>query len=323
MNGESRIGIDVGGTKIAAGLVRDNGELDHRTSVRTPAVAGRGAIMSAIADVCALLMARCPGDRPVLGVGVGTSGVVDHRRGRVVCGSANLIGWEGTEVAAELAARVHVPVAVDNDGNTFALAEHRFGAGRNLTDALYITVGTGVGGALILNDQLVRGSHHTAGEVGHFPVLGADLPCSCGGTGHLEAVASGPAMTANYWRQAGGIPAGDLPEIAQRAESGDLLARSVLAHGATALGRALAGMVNILDPQRVVIGGGVATIGDPYWLPLRQAFQADLLPSAALVPLWPAALGTDAGIIGAATLVPGGRTPANTDNEPPPCPQRR
>jgi glucokinase len=302
--GELRIGIDVGGTKIAAGLVGTDGRIRYRASIPSPGRMGRQAIMSALGDITETLIERHAARAAVVGVGIGTSGVVERHSGRILCGSDNLAGWAGADVAGELAARVGLPVAVDNDGNTFALAEHHFGAGRGATDVLYVTVGTGVGGALILGNRLNRGSHHTAGEIGHIPAPGADnLPCNCGGTGHLEVVASGPAMTARYRNSDGGSAVADLLDVAHRAEHADELARAVLGQGATALGRILAGLVGVLDPQRVVVGGGVAQIGPPYWEPLRRAFRTELLSSVADVDIRPSALGTEAGVIGAATLL--------------------
>jgi glucokinase len=308
-NGQRAIGVDVGGTKIAAGLVEATGEVRDRLVVPTPAAEGPFAVLRAIAELAERL--RTP---EVVGVGVGTGGVVDHARGVIVSATSLLPGWAGTPVAAELSTRLGLPVTMDNDGNVLALGEHRFGAARGLDSVLCIAVGTGVGGGVIIGGRLVRGAHHTAGEVGHIPVPGSEgMPCSCGRTGHLEAIASGPAMTARYAAEAagraqahqhGGGPraAIDLRVIAERARTGDVVAAKVIADGAGALGRAIGGLANGIDPDAVIVGGGVAEIGEPYWAPLRAAVRENTLPALAALEIRPAGLRTNAAIAGAAAL---------------------
>jgi glucokinase len=316
-NKQRAIGVDVGGTKIAAGLVEATGEVRDRLVLPTPAAEGPSAVLDAIAELAERLRTR-----EVVGVGVGTGGVVDHARGVIVSATSLLPGWAGTPVAAELSARLGLPVAMDNDGNALALGEYRFGAARGLGSVLCIAVGTGVGGGVIIGGRLVRGAHHTAGEVGHIPVPGSEgMPCSCGRTGHLEAIASGPAMTARYVAEAatraqahqhgdsgdphlGGGPCAaiDLRVITERARTGDVVAAKVIADGAGALGRAIGGLANSIDPDAVIVGGGVAEIGEPYWAPLRAAVRENTLPALAALEIRPAGLRTDAGIVGAAAL---------------------
>lgn len=292
------IGVDVGGTKIAAGVVSTQGRLVDSSVRPTPAAEGPDAVVAAIAAAVEALPTR----GPVLGVGVGTGGVIDRDRGTVVSANALLPGWAGTDVAAALGARLRLPVHVDNDVNAFALAEQYFGAGAASSSVLYASVGTGIGGALLLGGTLVRGAHHTAGEFGHIAVPEAvGRACNCGGAGHLEAVASGPAMAARFTELAGGGVA-DLRDVVRRATDGDPSATRTLVEGAAAMGRALAGLVNTVDPELVVVGGGVAEIGDTYWRPLRAAFAAELLPGPAEVALRPAALGSRAAVVGAAAL---------------------
>lgn len=316
-NGRQVIGVDVGGTKIAAGLVKASGEVLDRLVLPTPAAEGPSAVLGAIVELAERLCT--PG---VVGVGVGTGGVVDHARGVIVSATELLPGWAGTPVAAELSARLGLPVALDNDGNALALGEHHFGAARGLGSVLCVAVGTGIGGGVVIGGRLVRGAHHTAGEVGHIPVPGAEgMPCSCGRTGHLEAIASGPAMTARYAAEAatraqmdqyddsgdshlGCDPraAVDLRVITERARTGDVVAAKVIADGAGALGRAIGGLANGIDPDAVIVGGGVAEIGEPYWAPLRAAVREHTLPALAALEIRPAELRTNAGIVGAAAL---------------------
>jgi len=314
-----RIGIDVGGTKIAAGLVDAYGRTRDAFAVPTPATEGAEAVLSAIAGAAHRLRAglgsgeyesgdsgsEAAGGGTVVGVGIGTGGVVDHRRGTVVSATGLLHGWAGTPVADALSARLGLPVGVDNDGNALALGEHRFGAGRGHEDVLYLTLGTGIGGALVLGGRLRRGAHHGAGELGHLPVDDpGPRPCSCGAYGHLEALASGPALTSLYREASGDEEVADLRVVAERAAGGDAVARAALARGAAGLGRTLAGLAATLDPEAVVVGGGAAQAGPALWEPLTAAFRDAALPAVRHTPLLPARLGTAAALIGAAQLAP-------------------
>ncbi|WP_063829475.1 ROK family protein [Streptomyces violens] len=298
------LGVDVGGTKIAAGLVSADGALLTSVVRPTPAAQGRDAVLDAIAAA----VRELPGWEGAEGLGIGTGGVIDRDLGVVRSANALLPGWAGTRLSEELSARLGLPVAADNDANVFALAEQTYGAGAGCASALYVSVGTGIGGGLVTGGRLLRGAHWTAGEFGHIAVPeAAGRPCNCGGAGHLEAVASGPAITARFRELAGDEDVYDLRKVAALAESdtptGTEAARAALAEGAAALGRALAGLVNTVDPQRVVIGGGVASIGTPFWQPLTEAFAAELLPGPAGVRPVPAALGPRAAVIGAAALL--------------------
>lgn len=292
------VGVDVGGTKIAAGVVSADGRLLDSLVRPTPVADGPDAVLDAIAAAVNELPRRAP----LMGVGVGTGGVIDRGRGVVVSANSLLPDWAGTNVAAHLQDRLRLPVAVDNDVNAFALAEQYFGAGAESSAVLYASAGTGIGGALVLGGRLVRGAHHTAGELGHIAVAQArGRPCNCGRSGHLEAVASGPAMAARF-RELARTEVADLREVAERAAASEVTACRVLDEGASALGSALAGVVNTVDPDLVVLGGGLADIGEAYWDPLRATFAAELLPGPAEVAVVPAALGSRAAVVGAAAL---------------------
>jgi glucokinase len=299
-----RIGVDVGGTKIAAGLVCPAGQIHEQLSAPTPATEGPTAILNDIARAVETLRAKtAPGD-VVTGVGIGTGGVVDHRSGVIVSATGLLSHWAGTRVAGRLQKRLGLPVSVDNDVNAMALGEHRFGVGRGLTDVLYVAIGTGIGGALVLAGELRRGAHDTAGELGHLPTPDGDQrPCSCGGHGHLESVASGPAITERYRRRSGRHDVQDLQTVVARAAAGDSDARAVITEAATVLGRMLAGLANTVDPEAIVIGGGVAQVGAALWTPMDDTFRSETLPALEKLPLLAAALGPAAAIAGAATLI--------------------
>ncbi|MFG1683306.1 ROK family protein [Nonomuraea sp. NPDC049269] len=301
MAGAWVIGVDVGGSKVAAGLVDEEGRVHRRMSLPTPCVHGPPAVISLIADMCREL-GNGAADR-WLSVGVGSPGVVDPHSGTVTAATDTLPGWQGTDLAGDLAKAMGSRVVVGNDANAFALGEHLYGAGRGVSDVMYVTVGTSVGGALVLQDRLLTGAHHRAGELGHFPIFEAGhRVCSCGRAGHLETAASGPAIAAAYARLAGDGTPRDLREVAERARRGDAAAVTALTQGAEVLGRTLAGLAGVFDPRRVVVGGGVSQIGARYWTPLRDAFHNSALTVSPAVDIMPAALGDDAGIVGAAAL---------------------
>lgn len=297
------LGIDVGGTKTAAAVVGPTGILQHSVSLPTPAQAGPEAVLDTMAEAARSALHKAGRTLPAA-VGVSTGGVIDSATGTVVSATDLLRGWAGTAVGAGLSKRLDgVAVAVDNDGNALGLGESRFGAARGLDDVLFAAVGTGVAGALILSGRLVRGAHHTAGELGHLPAVGADdRRCSCGRLGHLEAAAAGPSMTARFRSLRGDPTATDLPAVTALAVSGDSLAETVLREGASVLGRTLGGLVNLLDPDAVVVGGGVMACGDLYRDALETAFRSELLPGVDSVPLLPASAGPLAAVAGAALL---------------------
>lgn len=319
-----RVGVDVGGSKIAAGLVGADGALRESLVRPTPAARGPRAVLDAIADA----VRELPGWDRAEGVGIGTGGVVDRDSGVVVSANELLPGWAGTDLRAELTARLGLPVAADNDANVFALAEQVHGAGAGSASALYVSVGTGIGGGLVIDGRLLRGAHRTAGEFGHIAVPEAvGRACNCGRSGHLEAIASGPAITARYRELAAERAfeaepdARDLRRVAALGAEGGAgadIALAALGEGAAALGRALAGLVNTVDPARVVVGGGVASIGAAYWGPLTEAFAAELLPGPSALRPVPAALGARAAVVGAAELLR--EAPRGSGSPTPPTP---
>ncbi|MGP3936209.1 ROK family protein [Nonomuraea sp. KM88] len=288
-----RLGIDIGGTKIAAGLVTPEGTVLRRAYAPTPAAQGPGAVVRAAAR-----LARELGLDGVTCAGVGTAGVVDPA-GRKIAGATDAIrDWAGTPLAQLLETELDLPVLVRNDVHAFLAGEL---AGSPRRAALAVTVGTGIGGALALDGRVVTGVRGAAGHVGHVPVPeAAGLACSCGAEGHVEAVASGPAMTAALDRERGRGLRADLRRVVRAAGEGDADALGVLARGGRALGRALAGVVNVWDPDVVILGGGVLAAGELYLAPLRAALAAGVLPVLTDVPVVTARLGDDAVLVGAA-----------------------
>jgi glucokinase len=290
------VALDIGGTKIAAATVTATGAVLTRASAATPRT-GATAVLAAAAELVSTVSG---GSSPAV-LGVGSPGVVDATSGTVRSASDVLPGWAGTRVVAELRQRCGCPVVVDNDVRAMAVGEARHGAGRTYADALYVAVGTGIGGAIWRAGQLWRGPHATAGEIAHLlvPTVGAAV-CGCGRRDHIEAIASGPAIESAYAVRAGtrlGLGA-----IGELMREGDELAAGVVADAARLLGRTIAGFVSALDVEAVVVGGGVSELGDDFLSPLREALRAEVLPPLRGIAVLRAQLGSDAPLVGAAML---------------------
>ena len=305
-------GIDVGGTKIAGGVVDEDGQVVETLRVESPA-ADVGAIKDAIADLVGQLSAR----HEITAVGIGAAGYVDRDRARVLF--APNLAWRDVNLKAELEERVDVPVVVENDANAAAWGEFRFGAGSDVDDLMLVTVGTGVGGGLVLEGELYRGAFGVGGEVGHLRVVPDGILCGCGHHGCLEQYGSGSALVREA-RQiaANGVPAAeallaraggivediDGPMITEAAREGDAFAIGRLAEVGHWLGSGIASLVTVLDPAVVALGGGVSEAGDLLLEPLREAFERHLpgREHRPLAEIRRATLGNAAGMIGAADL---------------------
>lgn len=292
--------LDIGGTKTTAALVTASGEVVGRHTAPTPGRSGAAAVL----DTAAGLVEKLRADAPdvVRALGVGSAGVIDSGSGLVLSATDVLTGWAGTDLRGDLARRLGVPVTVVNDVHAHALGEARHGVAAGYDTVLYVAVGTGVGASFVLGDTVLAGAHSAAGHAGHQPsAYAGTLPCTCGGRGHLEAIAAGPALTAEYVRRTG-RPVADLRAVAALAAGGDETARDVVRLGGTAVGSAVGGLVNVLDPAAVVIGGGVTGLGEPWWRAVRDAVPAETLPGLAGVPVLASTLGPDAPLLGAASL---------------------
>ncbi|VEG74809.1 ROK family protein [Actinomyces slackii] len=303
------VGLDLGGTKMAAALVGADGVLlGPAARLDTPASQGPEAILDAVASLVLDLAASAgPGEPPIAAVGIGTAGVVDTTTGTIISATEALAGWAGTPVAQGLSQRLEpaglgrIPIDVVNDVDAYATAEAWRGAGRGCSSLLVAAVGTGVGGALVLEGRTRRGAHHVAGEIGHIPAPGAQgETCTCGRIGHLEAVVAGPQIHRRYLAGGGDDAVRDARQVEERALAGEELALAVYRDSAQALGQALAGLASAIDPDRILISGGLARAGDLWWGPLRRAFAAEVIEPLAGIEILPAALGTTAPIIGAA-----------------------
>ncbi len=305
-------GIDVGGTKIAGGVVDERGRILATARRESPAT-DTDAIERNIEDLVAELKAA----HAIEAVGVGAAGFVDAARSTVLF--APNLAWRDEPLRSDLEKRLGLPVVIENDANAAAWGEFTYGAGEDVDDSLLVTVGTGVGGGIVLNGELHRGAFGVAAEIGHMRVMPGGRLCGCGNHGCWEQYASGSALVRDTREQAGqgsliarslldraGGRVEDItgPLITEAARDGDSFAREQLASLGRWLGEGIASLTAVLDPAVVVIGGGVSEAGDLLLDPIRAHFKANLTGRHYRPELQvrAALLGNKAGMIGAADL---------------------
>lgn len=290
------VGVDVGGTKVAAVLIDDAGDVVRRSRKDTDSGTYAGmlaGIVSAVTEVREGLA--------VDGVGLAIAGNV-AADGSHVLFSPHL-PLAGEPLARDLREALGTRIQIDNDANAAAWAEHESGAGRGSTEMLFVALGTGLGAGLVLRNELYRGHQGFAGEAGHITMVVDGRACPCGSRGCWERYASGTALVAHYLER-GGDPEVGGPGITRAAAAGDPLAVSALSDVGEWLGRGLASLVAILDPEVIVVGGGVSEAGDLLLDPARQQLAASVTGVGVrpLPDVVPARMGNDAGVIGAAML---------------------
>lgn len=301
------VGVDLGGTYIKYCLSDQEGNILFEKSVATHAAEGATALIGRLTSVIMdALMAARDKKPEVVGVGIGTPGIVDPTFRKVLGGADNIPGWENLDLADCLESVCGLPVTLHNDATMMGLGEQQFGAARSFSDVLFLTVGTGIGGAVIINNNLYNGFANRGGELGHIPLYADGEPCSCGGKGCLEVYASTSALINNYIHRSR-INGRELPpdfdgrSVITRYIQGETLAAEVLEEHWRDLGHGIAGLVNIFSPQRVVIGGGIAEAGDFYLQKADYWFRRFVMPDCgAHTQLCIAALGNKAGMLGAA-----------------------
>ena len=308
------VGVDIGGTKVLAGVVDDAGAAAPAPQRTTP---GRRGVTRQAVDAMVEAILEAAGGQPLAGVGVAAAGFVDPAGDRVMF--APHLPWQGEPLRELLQDRLGCPVLLDNDANCAARAEGHHGAARGARSALMITMGTGIGGAVLLDGRVLRGANGMAGEFGHMQVVPGGQACECGKTGCWEQYSSGNALVRNaralmaeqpsvLAESSGGRPERVTgPMVTSAAEEGDLVARQAFASVGDWLGIGTANLVAALDPEVVVVGGGVSAAGDKLLDPARAALRRTLVGAAhRRVPdLLVATLGPRAGMIGAALLVRG------------------
>lgn len=291
------VGIDIGGTSIKGILAGREGDPRARVARPTPVADGVDAVVDAVVETAARLLDAAGGAEPV-GVGLVMPGVVDRAEG-VARYSAN-IGWRDLPIRRLVAERLHLPVTIEHDVRAAALAEVSAGAARGLSEVVFLSIGTGLAGALITRGSVVDGSAGLAGEIGHVPVFPEGEHCACGQRGCAETYASAASVSRRYAVRNGGVhvPA---EGVMARAAGGDESARSVLDDAVTALARVILGAVLLADPELVVLGGGMAAAGSALTQPVTDALRAALLWRAAPA-VTVAHFGGEAGARGAALV---------------------
>jgi glucokinase len=316
------IGIDIGGTKVAGGVVDESGIITHRTRRDTPHRSTSPAVVENTIVESVEELLRHVDREDVVAVGIGAAGFVAEDRATVVF--APHLSWRNEPLRDALAQRIDLPITVDNDANAAAWAEASFGAAKGESHVVVITLGTGIGGALIIDGMVQRGRHGIAGEFGHMQIMPGGVRCECGNRGCWEQYASGNTLVreARAMIEAGSPVVADLlarlggdaaaltgPFITESARDGDPTARELLADIGKWLGIGLANLASAFDPGLFVIGGGVSAADEMLIGPAREAFRRQLpgrgyRPEARIVR---AVLGSDAGLIGAAELARVGR----------------
>lgn len=313
-----RIGIDVGGTNVKIALVDKSGKIIYSNSVPTYAKMGYEYTVNNIKQAIKDLMKETnTTSKDIDGIGFDFPGQVDYKTG-VVKLAPNIPGWVNVPIAQMIEEEFNIPTRIDNDVRCAALGEMKFGAGKGCENFVCITVGTGIGSGLVINGQLVRGASNAAGEIGHIKLQMKDgLICGCGDTGCLEAYASGPsivAMAQDYikggkstkFREMAAAEGGEITPymVAKAAEAGDPVAKRIFEIVGEYIGIGLTSVINLLNPEKVIIGGGVAEAGDLLLNPIRKTIkERAMVVAGSAVEIVPAQLGNSAGVIGASMLI--------------------
>ncbi|MFH2037533.1 MAG: ROK family protein [Candidatus Zixiibacteriota bacterium] len=316
-NTEHYAGIDIGGTNIKFGLVDSEGNILYREQKPTQVEKGPKPLLHLVTNIAENLLLRAAEEELAISwLGVSSPGAVDNKTGVIKGRCPNIPGWVDTPLGEHLSDYLNLPVFVDNDANAMALAELNFGAARRFSSALCITVGTGIGGGIIINRALWRGATFSGGEIGHI-VLDSDGPkCKCGNYGCLEVFCSSQAMLDNLKGKnsnglseilddvlSGDIANLNIKKLFSAAKKGDESALEVIEEAAQKLGAGLSGAINLLNPEALILGGGIVEGGAGYLEAVGVVIRERAFPSATEnLRILKAELGNDAGFIGAGIL---------------------
>lgn len=304
------VGIDLGGTSIKYALIDEDGEF--RSAGKLPSMADIsaeaviGQILKAVSESEKAVEGLCLDG--IAGIGIGTPGIVEN--GTVIGGAENIVGWKDVELARIIREKTGYEVTVENDANMMGLGETLYGAGKGASDVIFITVGTGIGGAVVIGGRLFTGYRGRGTELGHVPILADGEQCACGSRGCLEHYASASALVRSYVERLSGREDGNCHEqidgrhIMDLCRKGDPLALECLNRHCELLGQGIAGFINIFSPQLVVIGGGLADAGEFYISRVREKAFLHAMPECAVnTEIRGAVLGNRAGCAGAAATV--------------------
>ena len=297
-------GIDLGGTFVKLALVSDNGQIHLEDSLKIKSGAQREDVLDTIGMAISRIVEYGTGLAiQISGIGIGTPGIVCDNT--VVGGADNLPGWENVPLGTLFSEKYGVPVFVDNDANVMGLGETAYGAARGCTDVIFITVGTGIGGAMVINGKLYGGYQNRGAELGHITVEHNGIDCNCGGRGCLEAYASTSALISQYSRLTGRNPEEvDGRYVVEKFKEGEPFAIQCMQEHTSYLGHGIASFINVFAPQKVVIGGGISEAGQFYIDMIKSEALRYAMPDCAVHTVVVAAsLGNLAGCLGAASLV--------------------
>jgi glucokinase len=287
------LGLDLGGTKIAAAVVED-GKIIARKQIKTPQT-GLEDVVSALESVSHDLLEK---HSDVTALGIGVPGPLDFKKGRIRF-TPNIAGLDDAPIVELLEKRLKLKVVLENDANAAGFAEHKYGAAKKYESSLYITISTGIGGGLFIADTVIRGANGITGEIGHITVMPHGPLCGCGQLGCWEALASGRAIAKEATFSYGETL--NTQAVFEKAKAGERKALMVIDNAAYFMGIGIANLQKIFDPDVFVIGGGMSQVGDFYLNKIKaytERFNAGFPPSKIRV----AELGTDAGVIGAAAV---------------------
>jgi glucokinase len=308
------IGVDLGGTNTKVALIGKGRDIIKRIRFATKAYKTKDRLVNAIVDAAGAVI-KAQGLKPlqIQGIGIGVPGLVDSKRGIVHC-LTNISGWENVNLKKIIKGKTGIHTQVDNDVNLMALAESRFGAAKGAKNVFCVTLGTGVGGGIVIDGRIYRGATQSAGEIGHVQLDPSGPKCNCGRRGCLEAYIGNSYVikraTERLKKDQASILKGRItPElITEAAKEGDRFAIQIWKEVAEYLSTGLIFVVNVLNPQVIVIGGGMAAAGKFLFEPLIRKVRKDAMSvPAQKVRIVKARLGNDAGIIGAAELVREGK----------------
>ena len=312
---KERIGIDVGGTDVKIALVDNKGKIIYSNSIPTRAEMGYEYTINNMKEAITELIKETKSDpKNIESIGFGFPGQIDYQKG-IVRLAPNIPGWVNVPIAEIMEKEFGIPTRVDNDVRCAALGELNYGAGQGCDNLICITVGTGIGSGLVINGKLVRGASNAAGEIGHIKLdMNGGPLCGCGDRGCLEAFASGPSIVALAEEYIKGGKSTKYRELAnpditpyivsEAAKQGDPVAKRIFTIVGEYIGIGLASVVNLLNPEKIIIGGGVAAAGDLLLTPIKESLIKRAMPIAgSAVEIVPAQLGNSAGVIGASLLI--------------------
>lgn len=303
---QGAVGLDIGGTNIKAGLVRDDGVILYDMIVPTNADKGKDQLLASIAEAAASCTSKAKNlNIKVAGIGMGTAGFITID-GAIGSATANLPDWKGTPLREEMERRLHLPTRLENDVNVLAIGEMWQGAGRGLSEFLCVSLGTGVGGSMITNGRTYRGRSGYAGAFGHQVIQMGGKPCTCGSKGCWEQYASVTALKRQVLEAGQPAWADDPRQLFIEAKAGNEAAKNLIRDYAEYIAIGLTNLIHLYNPPAIIIGGAISEQGDALLCPVREQIERYTMDGFAdhpPLPILPAILGNKAGIIGAAKLI--------------------